>query len=77
MFEPSKTDPIQGAGMCGRLKKKLQATGSDGRKPSPKDLESYYASLGGAYGTPKAIFWPKSNREKCMRFKQKGANDDC
>ncbi len=67
-FIASPHNPAQGAGMCAELKERLDACGTENRKPKPEALEAFYRSHGGAFGTGKAIFWPDSDRSRCRSF---------
>jgi hypothetical protein len=39
-----------------------------GTKPTDKAFKAVYLELGGAFGTPQALWYPKSERKNCKRF---------
>lgn len=41
-----------------------------GTIPRPGALDQVYEALGGKFGTPKALFWPDSDRSKCKKFER-------
>lgn len=45
-----------------------------GTKPSDQAIKNAYKDLGGAFGTPQALWHPKADRKNCKRFsKQESA----
>lgn len=68
-FEPSQLNPAQGAGMCGVLVDWYERHKEASKKPSPAAIKHVYQELGGTFGEASAICWPKSERDRCKRFK--------
>lgn len=68
-FVRSSYNPAGGAGMCGALAEWYEKHRQRGTKPGPDELVVVYQQLGGPFGTPRAIFWPLSEREWCEKFR--------
>lgn len=70
-YQPSPYSPESGNGGCKAMKDWLGKHKERGTKPSDKAVKDVYLELGGTFGTPSAIYHPKSDRKRCKKYIQK------